>query len=134
MQAPIDRWIASGTATNHSNCAGCHYDSGISGWLQMNLSAMKQLLEHFRRNPDEPIGVPPEPLFVDVDEEPGYYSLVPNRRCFQCKDAKNHKQIEQQAVHTKLIDDISRQPCKDCHNHEMRNDQKFYEKVTPSDT
>lgn len=99
--------------------------------MSMNMSAMNQLISHFSRDPKEPIGVPAEPLFIDVDQEPGYYSLVPNRRCYQCKDAKNHKPIEQQMVHRNLINDISQQPCKDCHNHEMRNGQKFYERIIP---
>ena len=70
---------------------------------------------------------------MDVNREPGYFSHVPNSRCYQCKDAKNHKQIEQQMIHQKLIKDISQQPCKDCHNHEMRNEQKFYEKIIPEE-
>jgi hypothetical protein len=133
MKSPISRWQDSGTATNHSNCAGCHYDADVGGWVAMNTSALKQLVSHFGRDAEEPITVPPEPLFIDIDREPGYYSLVPNRRCYQCKDAKNHKPIEQQMVHRKLIDDISQRPCKDCHNHEMRNGQKFYERVIPKE-
>ncbi|UCF90242.1 MAG: NapC/NirT family cytochrome c [Desulfobacterales bacterium] len=131
MKAPIEKWQASGTAVNHNNCAGCHYDAGFEGWLAMNQSAFKQLVEHFRRDADEPIKRRTEPLFLEEDQEPGYWSHVSNHRCYQCKDAKNHKQIEQQMVHRKLIKDISQQPCKDCHNHEMRNSQKFYEKILP---
>jgi len=131
MKEPIKRWQDSGTAKNHNNCAGCHYDANLNGWVTMNWSALKQLVLHFRRDPEEPIKPLPEPLFVDLNQEPGYYSHVPNSRCYQCKDAKNHKQIEQQMIHQKLIQDISQQPCKDCHNHEMRNEQKFYEKIIP---
>ncbi len=133
MIAPIKKWQESGTATNHNNCASCHYDADFNGWMAMNRSAIKQLVEHFKRDPEEPIKPPPEPLFIDINQEPGYYSLVPNHRCYQCKDAKNHKQIEQQMIHRKLINDISKQPCKDCHNHEMRNGQKFYEKIIPKE-
>ncbi len=133
MKAPITKWKESGTALNHNNCASCHYDANFKGWMAMNKSALKQLVEHFRRDPDEPLKPAPEPLFIDINKEPGYYSLVPNHRCYQCKDAKNHKQIEQQMVHRQLIKDISKQPCKDCHNHEMRKGQKFYEKVIPKD-
>ena len=57
--------------------------------------------------------------------------MVPNNRCFQCKDAKNHLPIDQQKIHNTLIKGIANQPCKDCHNHEMRKGQKFFEKVTP---
>jgi trimethylamine-N-oxide reductase (cytochrome c) cytochrome c-type subunit TorY len=131
MKEPIRKWKESGTSLNHNNCAGCHYDASFEGWMAMNKSAFKQLVEHFKRDPDEPLKPAPEPLFIDINKEPGYYSMVPNRRCYQCKDAKNHKQIEQQMVHRLLINDISKQPCKDCHNHEMRKGQKFYEKIIP---
>ena len=133
MKEPIKKWEESGTALNHNNCAGCHYDASFEGWMAMNKSALKQFVEHFKRDPNEPLKPPAEPLFVDINREPGYYSLVPNSRCYQCKDAKNHKQIEQQMVHRKLIKDIAKQPCKDCHNHEMRKGQKFYEKVIPEE-
>ena len=131
MKKPIENWKQSKTNLNHNNCAGCHYESGFSGWVGMNKSAIKQLIVHFKRNPEEPIKPPEEPLFLDNEKEPGYWSLVPNSRCFQCKNAKNHKQIEQAAVHKKLIKNITNQPCKDCHNHEMREGQKFFEKVLP---
>jgi len=134
MREPIRKWKESGTAKNHNNCAGCHYDSGFSGWMAMNKSAVKQAVVHFQRNPDEPIKVPAEPVILDTNKEPGYWSLVPNHRCFQCHDAKNHKPIDQPKIHSKLLKDISRQPCKDCHSHEMKNGQKFYEKVlTPEE-
>jgi trimethylamine-N-oxide reductase (cytochrome c) cytochrome c-type subunit TorY len=129
MKEPIRKWIESGTNVNHNNCAGCHYTADFNGWMEMNKSAIKQLVEHFKRDPNEPLKPREEPLFLELDKEPGYWSHVPNSRCYQCKDAKNHKQIEQQMVHRKLINDISKQPCKDCHNHEMRKGQKFYEKV-----
>ncbi|MBW1649612.1 MAG: NapC/NirT family cytochrome c [Deltaproteobacteria bacterium] len=131
MQKPIENWKKSETALNHNNCAGCHYTNDLSGWLAMNKSAVRQLIEHFKRDPEEPIKLPEEPLFLDTEKEPGYWSLVPNSRCFQCKTAKNHKQIEQASVHGKLIKNITNQPCKDCHNHEIREGQKFFEKVLP---
>jgi trimethylamine-N-oxide reductase (cytochrome c) cytochrome c-type subunit TorY len=133
MKEPIRKWQESATALNHNNCAGCHYDANFEGWMAMNKSALNQLIEHFKRDPEEPLKPAAEPLFVDINKEPGYYSLVPNHRCYQCKDAKNHKQIEQQMVHRQLINDISKQPCKDCHNHEMRKGQKFYEKIIPKE-
>ncbi len=129
MKEPIRKWKESGTATNHNNCAGCHYDTGFDGWMAMNRSAITQTFEHFKRDPDEPLKPHPEPLFVDDSLEPGYWSHVPNYRCFQCKDAKNHKKIDQPKIHSKLIKGIAAQPCKDCHNHEMRKGQKFYEKI-----
>jgi trimethylamine-N-oxide reductase (cytochrome c) cytochrome c-type subunit TorY len=98
--------------------------------MAMNKSAVHQLVEHFRRDPNEPIRPPEEPLFLEEGKEPGYWSMVPNSRCYQCKDAKNHLPIDQPRLHQKLIKGIANQPCKDCHNHEMRNGQKFYEKVT----
>jgi len=131
MKDPIKRWKESGTAVNHNNCAGCHYDASFDGWMKMNKSAVTQLVEHFRRDPDEPLKPPEEPLFLEEGREPGYWSMVPNHRCFQCKDAKNHQQIDQPRIHSKLIKGISQQPCKDCHNHEMRKGQKFYEQVLP---
>ena len=133
MKEPIRKWKESGTASNHNNCAGCHYEANFEGWMAMNKSAFNQLIEHFKRDPEEPLRPAPEPLFVDVNKEPGYYSMVPNHRCYQCKDAKNHKQIEQQMIHSKLIKDSLKQPCKDCHNHEMRKGQKFYEKIIPKE-
>jgi trimethylamine-N-oxide reductase (cytochrome c) cytochrome c-type subunit TorY len=131
MEVPIKRWKESGTALNHNNCAGCHSEAGFSGWLSMNKSAIRQFIEHFKRNPNDGIQLPEEPLFLDQDKEPGYWSLVPNNRCFKCKTAKNHKEIDQPRIHAKLIKNISSQPCKDCHNHQMRKGQKFYEKVLP---
>ena len=131
MTEPVRKWRESGAAKNHPNCVGCHFESGFKGFCELNKSAALKLVEHFKRDPDKPIEVPCEPLFLDLSKEPGYYSLVPNSRCFQCKDALNHKAIDQPRIHSKLIQDISRQPCKDCHNHEMREGQKFYEKVLP---
>lgn len=131
MKDPIKRWREAGVAEHHRNCGGCHFDAGLAGQWQMNVSAVKFLIEHFRRDPDKPLEPPPEPLFVDPAREPAYYSLVPNHRCFQCKNAKNHKPIEQTSVHAKLMRFSNTQPCKDCHNHEMRNGQKFYERVLP---
>lgn len=134
MKAPIEKWKESGTAKNHNNCAGCHYDAGFEGWMTMNKSAVKQFFEHFKRDPEEPLKPYPEPLFLDESKEPGYWSHVPNSRCFQCKDAKNHQAIDQPKIHSKLIKSIASQPCKDCHNHEMRKGQKFYEKVLQSES
>jgi trimethylamine-N-oxide reductase (cytochrome c) cytochrome c-type subunit TorY len=131
MKDPVKRWRESGVAKNHPNCADCHFDAGIARVWEMNREAVVFFVEHFRRDPDEALRPPPSPLFVDPAQEPAYYSLVPNRRCFQCKDAKNHKPIEQTAVHSKLMRFSNSQPCKDCHNHEMRNGQKFYERVLP---
>lgn len=131
MKEPIKKWEEAGVVKNHRDCGGCHFDSGLAGHWQMNVSAAKFLVEHFRRDSDEPLKPPPEPLFIDPHKTPAYYSLVPNYRCFQCKDAKNHKPIEQTAVHAKLVRFSNAQPCKDCHNHEMRNGQKFYERVLP---
>jgi trimethylamine-N-oxide reductase (cytochrome c) cytochrome c-type subunit TorY len=131
MKEPIRKWREAGVDKNHRDCGGCHFDAGLARHWQMNVSAARFLVEHFRRDPDEPLKPPPEPLFIDPQKEPAYYSLVPNRRCFQCKDAKNHKPIEQRAVHAKLMRFTNQQPCKDCHNHEMRNGQKFFERVLP---
>jgi trimethylamine-N-oxide reductase (cytochrome c) cytochrome c-type subunit TorY len=131
MREPIRKWKESGTVTNHNNCAGCHYDATFEGWMAMNKSAIKQLAEHFKRDPNEPIKPPEEPLILEADKQPGYWSLVPNSRCFQCKNVKNHLPIDQLQIHQKLIKNIANQPCKDCHNHEMRKGQKFFEKVTP---
>lgn len=133
MQEPIRKWKESGTAKNHQNCAGCHFDAGFEGWLEMNKSAFRLLIVHFNRDPDEPIQPKEEPLIMEEGKEPGYWSHVPNSRCFKCKDAANHLEKDQSKIHRKLIKSIADQPCKDCHNHEMRNDQKFYEKVTQAD-
>lgn len=130
MDKPIDNWIKSGTAKNHGNCASCHFDAGFKGWMDMNKSAMRFGLAHFSRDKGAPIEPRPEPLFLEEGMEPGYWSHVPNSRCSQCKKAPNHSPIDQARIHNKLLKDISSQPCKDCHNHEMRNGQKFYEKVT----
>jgi nitrate/TMAO reductase-like tetraheme cytochrome c subunit len=134
MRDPIKRWKESLTAKNHSDCASCHFNPGFAGWVDMNVSSAKQLIAHFKRDPDEPLKPKAEPLFLKEDLEPGYWSYVPNSRCFTCKDTKNHKQIDQITIHKSLIKDISRQPCKDCHNHEMRNGQKFYEPLKPIKT
>ena len=130
MRDPIEKWKSSGTAENHKNCASCHFDKGFEGWMEMNRSALRFFVEHFKRDPSEPIRPKEEPLFLEEGKEPGYWSHVPNSRCFSCKDVKNHKQSDQARIHSKLIKNIVSQPCKDCHNHEMRNGQKFYEKVS----
>jgi len=129
MKEPVQKWQDSGTAKNHRDCSGCHFDRSFSGWMAMNESAVVQVVDHFKRDPEEPLKPPEEPLFLETDKEPGYWSLVPNHRCFQCHDAKNHKPIDQPRIHAKLIQGIADQPCKDCHNHDMRNGQKFFEKA-----
>lgn len=131
MKEPIRKWKEAGVEKNHRDCGGCHFDAGLARHWQMNVSAARFLVEHFQRDSEEPLKPPPEPLFVDPQKEPAYYSLVPNHRCFQCKDAKNHKPIEQTEIHSKLMRFSNSQPCKDCHNHEMRKGQKFYERVLP---
>jgi trimethylamine-N-oxide reductase (cytochrome c) cytochrome c-type subunit TorY len=133
MKDPIKRWRDSGVGKNHTNCAGCHFDTGLVGWMDMNISSVKQLIVHFKRDPNEPLKSREEPLFLNSELEPGYWSHVPNSRCFSCKDAKNHREIDQRTIHSKLINDIFKQPCKDCHSHEMRNGQKFFEKVIPKE-
>lgn len=133
MREPIRKWKESGTATNHNNCAGCHYETSFDGWMAMNKSAFTQLVEHFKRDPDEPLKPPEEPLFLEEDKEPGYWSMVPNSRCYQCKNVENHLPIDQQRIHQQLIKGIANQPCKDCHNHEMLKGQKFFEKVIPEE-
>lgn len=130
MKAPIENWKASGTAKNHGNCAGCHFDKGFKGWMDMNKSALRLAVVHFKRDPDEPIKPKEEPLFLDEEKEPGYWSHVPNSRCFSCKNVENHKESDQVRIHNKLIKNVASQPCKDCHNHEMRKGQKFFEKVS----
>jgi len=134
MKDPVQRWRDSGVAKNHPNCADCHFDSGIVRVWDMNREAVVLFVKHFMRDPDEPIRPPAEPLVFDMTQEPAYYSLVPNHRCFQCKDAKNHKPMDQAMIHRTLISFASAQPCKDCHNHEMRNGMKFYEKIIPDPT
>ncbi len=128
MKDPIEKWQKSGTAKNHGNCAGCHFDKGFEGWMEMNKSAVRFLVEHFERDPG-PIKPKEEPLFLEEGKEPGYWSHVPNSRCFSCKNVENHKKSDQVRIHNKLIKNIASQPCKDCHNHEMRKGQKFFEKV-----
>lgn len=130
MRDPIEKWRSSGTAKHHRNCASCHFDPGFKGWMDMNRSALRFLVEHFERDPNDPIRPKEEPLFLEEGREPGYWSHVPNSRCFSCKDVENHTPGDQVRIHKKLIRNIASQPCKDCHNHEMRKGQKFYEKVT----
>jgi len=131
MKEPVTKWEESGAAKNHNNCAGCHFDAGMNGRLEMYKAAVQELVAHFKRDPNEPIKPPAEPVFLEEGKEPGYWSYVPNSRCFQCKDAKNHGANDQQAVHSRMIKDILNQPCKDCHSHEMREGQKFYQKILP---
>ncbi|MEW6439387.1 MAG: hypothetical protein AB1640_00480 [bacterium] len=129
MNEPVKRWKDSGVAKNHQDCADCHFDTGIARVWDMNRDAVVLFVKHFTRDKEEPIQPPEPPIFVDPAQEPAYYSLVPNHRCFQCKDAKNHNVMDQAAVHTKLVSFAGAQPCKDCHNHDMRNGMKFYEKI-----
>ena len=129
MKDPVKRWSAAGVARSHENCADCHADQGIARTFQLNRMAWRFLWEHLRRDPDQPIHLPPEPLFVDAQLEPAYYSLVPNHRCLSCKEVAGHRPIEQAMSHNKLILFASAQPCRDCHSHDMRNGQPFYEKI-----
>jgi trimethylamine-N-oxide reductase (cytochrome c) cytochrome c-type subunit TorY len=131
MKEPVRKWRDAGVADSHPDCIDCHFDRGMAGVWQMSKSAVIFVKEHFRRNQDEPLKAAPEPFFVDINREPGYYSYVPNHRCSQCKQATNHKTIDLQMVHRQLIRDVSIQPCKDCHNHQMRYGQKFYQKILP---
>jgi len=134
MKDIVKKWRDSETAKNHNDCSGCHFDKGIKGRWEMHKAAVTELITHFERDPNEPIKPAPEPLFIEHKKEPAYWSNVPNRRCFQCKDAKNHNETDQQPIHGTLIKDIAKQPCKDCHNHEMREGQKFYHKALPEKT
>ncbi len=134
MKDPVKRWKESGVAKNHPDCAGCHFDSGIARVWDMNRRSVELFVQHFTRGAGEAIKTPQEPLFIDGQKEPGYYSLVPNHRCFQCMGAKNHTPRDQATVHRKLIKFASAQPCKDCHNHDMRNGIKFYEKILKDET
>lgn len=131
MKEPVKKWRDSGTAKNHNNCAACHFDSGLQGQWDMTKAAAKEFVAHFQRDPNAPIKPFPEPLFLDVDKQPAYWSNVPNSRCFQCKDVKNHKEADQMEIHRALLKNIAKQPCKDCHSHEMREGQKFYQKLLP---
>lgn len=131
MKDPVRRWRESGVAKNHPNCADCHFDAGIARVWEMNREAVVLFVKHFDRDKDEPIRPPESPIFIDPARETAYYSLVPNYRCFACKDAKNHKPMEQAMVHRKLLTFAGSEPCKDCHNHDMRNGMKFYEKILP---
>lgn len=134
MGDPVKKWREAGVAKHHSNCVDCHFDAGLQRIWEVNKRAAEFAVEHFRRDPDQPIKPPEEPLFLEEDKDPGYYSLVPNSRCYQCHEAKNHKPSDMQKVHSKLVDDISKKPCKDCHNHQMRNGQKFYEQILTQPT
>lgn len=129
MRDPIEKWKSSGTVKNHRNCAKCHFDPGFKGWMDMNKSAIRFLVEHFERDPNAPIKPKEEPLFLEEGLEPGYWSHVPNSRCYSCKNVENHTPSDQERIHSKVIKNVAEQPCKDCHNHEMRKGQKFYEKV-----
>ena len=129
MKEPIQKWKDSGTAINHTDCVGCHFDSGFRGRIATYQSALVEIVEHFRRNPDKRLRPPEEPLLLADGKEPGYWSLVPNHRCFQCHDAPNHKASDQPRVHARVVKNISHQPCKDCHNHEMTKGRKFYRPI-----
>jgi len=131
MNDPVKRWRDSGVAKNHPDCADCHFDSGLARVWDMNREAVVLFVKHFGRDKDEPIKPPDSPIFIDSTKEPAYYSLVPNHRCLSCKDAKNHKAMDQAMVHRTLISFAGAQPCKDCHNHDMRNGMKFYERILP---
>lgn len=129
MEAPVKRWKEAGVAKNHPNCTDCHFEPGIQGAMELNKLLMVALIKHPFRDPDKPIRPPLEPVIWEEGKEPGYYSLVPNHRCFSCKDALNHKGMDQQDIHYKLVLDVASMPCRDCHNHEMRYGQMFYEKI-----
>ncbi len=129
MVAPIEKWQQSGVAKNHNNCASCHYDTGLAGWWDMTASSAKFLVVHFSRDPEEPLTPRKEPLFLEDGKEPAYWSHVPNHRCYQCHDAKNHRKEDMNRIHEKVVKNAVEKPCLDCHSHEMRNGQLFYEKV-----
>ena len=97
--------------------------------VDLNMLVMAAIIKHPFRDVDEPLKPPVEPLVWEEGTEPGYYSLVPNHRCFQCKDVPNHRGMNQRMIHYKLLADVDSMPCRDCHNHEMRHGEKFYERV-----
>lgn len=131
MKDPVRRWKAAGAAKSHPACTDCHVDPGPAGKVQTHRMAWRFVWEHLRRDPNEPIELPPEPLILDLDRDPAYYSVVPNHRCSKCKDAKGHSAMEQDMSHNRLISFASSRPCKDCHSHQMREGQTFYEKILP---
>lgn len=131
MREVVFQWKESGSADQHGSCTDCHFDRGPTGLWEKDRTALTCLVVHFTREADTPLQAPPEPLFLDLGRDPAYYSSVPNRRCYQCKDIRGHSPIEQQTTHELLIAFPVERPCKDCHNHEMRNGQKFYEKILP---
>jgi hypothetical protein len=129
MKAPVKRWREAGVAKNHPNCTDCHFEPGIQGAMELNKLLLVGLLKHPFRDPDMPIRPPAEPVIWEEGREPGYFSLVPNHRCFSCKDAPNHKGMDQRSIHSRLLVDVVSMPCRDCHNHDMRFGQRFYEKI-----
>lgn len=131
MKPSISQWRESGSAAHHSRCADCHFDPGLAGLLQRNCTALAGLKAHWNQPEGASLQPRPEPLFFEPGTEPGFYSSVPNHRCFQCKQVPGHSPLEQQMSHRLLIDFPADQPCKDCHNHDMRNGQRFYEKILP---
>ncbi len=129
MKGPVNRWKAAGVAKHHLNCLDCHFDEGFSRIFSVNRRLVEVIPIHFIKEFDTPIALPKEPLLFEEGKDPGYYSIVPNYRCFQCHEAKNHQPRDMSKIHGKLIEDISSRPCKDCHNHHMRNGQKFYDRI-----
>lgn len=132
MRASVSGWRESGSAEQHGRCGDCHFDPGPAGFWQKNRTALVGLRAHWGRQNGRPLTPRPEPLFYEPGREPGFYSSVPNHRCFQCKQTPGHNPLEMQMIHRVFIDFPADQPCKDCHNHDMRNGQRFYEKILPA--
>ena len=129
MTDSVNRWQTSWTAKNHPNCVECHFDNGFSGFVAFNKRLLEVIPIHLKKGSHASISLPKEPLLYEEGKDPGYYSIVPNYRCFQCHEVKNHQQRDMDRIHNLLIDDILDRPCKDCHNHQMRNGQRFYERI-----
>jgi hypothetical protein len=42
MKEPIRKWKEAGVDKNHRDCGGCHFDPGLAGQWQMNVSAVPE--------------------------------------------------------------------------------------------
>ena len=136
MEEPVRKWKESGTAKNHHDCTSCHFDDSWQGYFNMHKESIVFLIKHFQRDPEKPIEPSEEPIILDREkakEDPAYWSMVPNYRCYSCKDVTNdnntytHTKQAQNKIHGEDIENVLDKPCLDCHNHEMRKGQKFCE-------
>jgi hypothetical protein len=110
IKKPFDQWRHS--SHKHISCVGCHYESGLYGYVQGSIRGTENLVAHVFKAP--------APM----------QSLIPNKTCLNCHHEINDKILTSDRrvkVKHKEITNAGF-PCTDCHNttaHSAKNEKSF---------